>query len=96
MQECARAVSVKPGRIVDMSTEVLQVIKSKLTLRKTQAIVVRSQKVEGRVVPVHAMKTWNGTGGKDPFLLNLRNRWSGWSAAPTGRFIPRETARVPS
>jgi hypothetical protein len=50
---------------------------------------------KGKVIPVlltehHAMKTYTGSGGMAPRILDLGTRWSEWSASRPSRFTPRE------
>jgi hypothetical protein len=40
----------------------------------------------------HTMKTYWGSGGIAPRILDLGTRWSEWSASRPRRFIPRERA----
>jgi hypothetical protein len=40
----------------------------------------------------HAMKTYKcESGGVAPYILNIDNKWRGWSAARHGRFTPWES-----
>ena len=53
-------------------------------------------KVNGKVLPVHVMKTFRESRGKVPLILNLRTTWS-WVANFTPRpFYPREGNPVPT
>jgi hypothetical protein len=39
--------------------------------------------MKSKYVPVYVMKVYNRSGGTDPFILKLGNKWAEWLASPS-------------